>query len=81
MAERERDNERTRAELPERFARGGFDLESLERLVDGQRGRDPRQVEEWRAYLRSLREQAGPGGSIPTSLDNLVREVFGPLLR
>jgi chromosome segregation ATPase len=82
LAERERDVERSRAALPERFAAGGgFDLASLERLVDAQRGHDPRQVEEWRAYLRSLREQAGPGGAIPSSFDDLVRDVFGPLLR
>jgi hypothetical protein len=40
----------------------------------------PERLEEWRAYLRSLRGLAGADGTLSPKLDALVWNVFGPLL-
>ena len=39
----------------------------------------PERVDEWRGYIAALRSHA-VDGVLPESLDQLVRDVFGPIL-
>jgi hypothetical protein len=57
-----------------------WDLAALGRLVETRGHRYPERIDEWRAYLRSLRGLAGPDGTLSPNLDGLIWNVFGPLL-
>jgi hypothetical protein len=59
---------------------GSWNLEDLQRLVDGETGATPEQAEEWRRYLFLLREHATHDGSLPRSLDGLINDVFADLV-
>ena len=61
-------------------ANGGFNLATLERLVDERGAAHPEHREEWASYLYFLREHAAPDGALPHSFDGLVEETFQPLL-
>jgi len=61
-------------------ANGGFNLATLERLVDERGAAHPEQVDEWASYLYFLREHAEPDGALPHSFDGLVEETFRPIL-
>jgi capsular polysaccharide biosynthesis protein len=62
-------------------APGRWTLQALEELSrDRTRaGASAAQQEEWSTYLFLLREHAGADGSLPSSFDPLVADVFGPL--
>jgi O-antigen ligase len=59
---------------------GAWPLTELERLVAQHGSEHPDLVEEWRYYLRYLRDFSNPDGTLPSSFDALVDEVFAPLL-
>jgi hypothetical protein len=40
----------------------------------------PDRVDEWRMYLAYLQDYADPDGTLPSSFDGLVSDVYGPLL-
>ena len=61
-------------------ANGGFNLATLERLVDERGAAHPEQREEWVSYLYFLREHAEPDGALPHTFDGLVEETFRPIL-
>jgi hypothetical protein len=63
----------------EEVVEGGWNLRTLESLVDEQRASNPAAVEEWSTYLFLLREHADAEGALPRSFDGLVRDVFGNL--
>lgn len=56
---------------------GGFNLETLHRLVDDYGDAAPEQLEEWRYYLVYLRDHADAHGRLPGSFDWLIDDVFG----
>jgi hypothetical protein len=60
---------------------GRWTLHELEALVQerSDAGADRDQQAEWATYLFLLREHAGADGALPSSLDRLVNDVFGPL--
>jgi hypothetical protein len=59
---------------------GGWTLPALEALTrERSDSAPPEQREEWSTYLFFLREHAAAGGALPSSFDQLVNEVFGPL--
>ena len=68
-------------EAPEaRVPAGGWNLDSLERLVE-QHGRAfPARLDEWRYYLLYLREFADARGNLPRPFDWLVYTEFEELL-
>ena len=57
----------------------GWNLRTLERLVEEQRGAHPAAADEWATYLFFLRQHADPEGELPPSFDDLVADVFGNL--
>jgi hypothetical protein len=61
-------------------ANGGFNVSTLERLVDEHGADYPDRLEEWRSYLYFLREHATPDGVLPHTFNGLVAETFRPLL-
>lgn len=56
---------------------GRWNLSELEHLVAEHSGQHPDRIDEWSAYLFSLREHAEADGSLPSSFDHLIVEVFG----
>ena len=58
---------------------GGWTLQALESLVRERSHAGPEQQEEWTNYLFFLREHADADGVLPSSFDQLVNDVFGPL--
>jgi capsular polysaccharide biosynthesis protein len=58
---------------------GGWTLPALESLVRERSHTAPEQQEEWTSYLFFLREHADADGVLPSSFDQLVNDVFGPL--
>lgn len=68
-----------RVEAHEEWA--AWSLAEIERAVAQRGGEFPDRIEEWQFYLQSLREHADPSGRLPVSVDWLLRDVFGPLLR
>jgi hypothetical protein len=94
LAEREAKLEARRAELeagapvaePEQpapvageVAGRGWNLRTLERLVNEQSDANPEVVGEWTTYLFFLRQHADAEGVLPSSFDDLVGDVFGNL--
>jgi len=63
---------RTAAEEP-----GRYEIAALERLVSAHPNGDA----DWQIYLEALREQARPDGTLPPSLDWLVEDVYGALVK
>jgi O-antigen ligase len=59
---------------------GAWPLTELERVVAERGSEHPDLVDEWRYYLRYLRDFSNPDGTLPASFDALVDEVFAPLL-
>ena len=59
---------------------GAWNVVALERLVAERGSEFPDRVEEWKAYLFSLREHASMEGALPPSFDALVDETFRELL-
>jgi capsular polysaccharide biosynthesis protein len=57
----------------------GWNLRTLERLVDEHRGANPEAADAWATYLFFLREHADAEGALPRSFDDLVADVFGNL--
>jgi hypothetical protein len=55
-------------------------LETLESLVRAQENPDPTKQEEWSTYLYFLRQHAASDGTLPSSFDALVTDVFGDLI-
>jgi hypothetical protein len=55
----------------------GWNLRALERLVDEHRAANPAAADEWSTYLFFLRQHADADGTLPSSFDSLVRDVFG----
>ena len=55
----------------------GWNLRTLERLVDEQRASNPAAAEEWTTYLFFLRGHADADGALPASFDGLIADVFG----
>ena len=58
----------------------GFNLIDLEHLVAARSPEFPDRAIEWPSYLFFLREHAGVDGSLPSSFDSLVEDVFAELL-
>lgn len=58
----------------------GWNLDSLERLVELNGSRFPARIEEWRYYLLYLREFADARGNLPRPFDWLVYTEFEELL-
>ena len=59
---------------------GGWSLPALEALTRERSGSaSPEQREEWSTYLFFLREHAAADGALPSSFEQLVNDVFGPL--
>jgi capsular polysaccharide biosynthesis protein len=56
---------------------GGWNLRTLERLVDEHRAANPAAADEWTTYLFLLRQHAEADGSLPSSFDDLIGDVFG----
>jgi len=69
------------AATPQVPAPGRWTLQALEELSRERTrvGASAAQQEEWSTYLFFLREHAGADGSLPSSFDPLVTDVFGPL--
>jgi hypothetical protein len=62
------------------YPRAGWTLHALELLTrERSPSASPEQQEEWSTYLFFLRDHADADGTLPSSLDRLVKEVFGPL--
>jgi O-antigen ligase len=57
-----------------------FNVNTLDRLVEAERARNPERVDEWSAYLQELAAHADAQGNLPPRFDALVSEVFGELL-
>ena len=55
-------------------------ISALERVVEGRGHEFPDRVDEWRAYLVSLRTVAETDGTLPTNVHGLLQDVFEPLL-
>jgi chromosome segregation ATPase len=55
---------------------GVWTLQRLAQFVDEHPDAGPTQVEEWRAYLRSLHDFADVDGRLPSSFDRLLDDVF-----
>jgi hypothetical protein len=66
--------------LPPEAPEGGWNLNSIERLVEAHAADNPMRVDEWRYYLLYLREHAEINGALPRSFDWLVWDAFGDLL-
>jgi hypothetical protein len=60
--------------------RGSWNLNDLERALDGRPDAPPEEAETWRTYLYFLREHAAVDGTLPRLFDALIVEVLGPLL-
>jgi capsular polysaccharide biosynthesis protein len=60
-------------------ARGDWNLLTLERLVRDRMEADPAEHEAWTTYLFFLRDHAAPDGSLPSSFEPLLNDVFGEL--
>jgi hypothetical protein len=60
--------------------RGRWNYLALTRLVEQRAADFPTEVDSWNAYLFSLREWADSGGALPATLDDLITDVFAPLL-
>jgi hypothetical protein len=58
----------------------GWDLNRLEVLVEESAVAFPGRIDEWRYYLRYLREFANVNGVLPRSFDWLVGEAFGEVV-
>jgi hypothetical protein len=60
---------------------GSWTLQTLEELARERTdaGASAEQQQEWSTYLFLLREHAGADGSLPSTFDPLVNDVFGPL--
>ena len=58
----------------------GFNLIDLEHLVSARGQEFPDRAVEWPSYLFFLREHADVDGSLPSSFDYLVEDVFAELL-
>ena len=56
-----------------------WNLHVVDRLVSERRAEFPESIEEWAAYLISLRDVADSAGTLPQALDGLLDEVFEPL--
>jgi len=59
---------------------GTWNLNDLQRAVDGQTDATPEELENWRTYLYFVREHASPDGSLPRSMDALIADVFAEVL-
>jgi transcriptional regulator with XRE-family HTH domain len=83
LAERDRALGAVRAKAPIDDASGEpmhYDLAALEQRISEREADFPDRAEEWRAYLRFLREFAHADGELPPTFNTLVREVFRELL-
>jgi hypothetical protein len=65
---------------PAGAARGRWNYNSLLRLVDDRAAEFPAEADSWNAYLFSLRDWADASGALPATLDDLILDVFAPLL-
>src|SRR3989442_6365845 len=61
-------------------AAGGFNLARLEVLVERRAAEFAERADEWRCHLLYLRDYADDDGRLPEWFDDLVAEVFEPLL-
>jgi len=61
-------------------AAGGYNLVTLERLVEERRAEHPERAEEWESYLFFLRDYAAPDGAVPATFDWLIQEQFAEVL-
>jgi hypothetical protein len=59
----------------------GWTLTAVERLLQEETDADPARYEEWRTYLYLLREHADYDGTLPSSFQALVADVFGELIK
>ena len=57
-----------------------WDLETLGRLVETRGADFPEHADEWAYYLLYLRDFTDSDGVLPESFDDLVSDVFRPLL-
>jgi transcriptional regulator with XRE-family HTH domain len=83
LAERDRALEAVSADVASDEASGElmhYDLAALEQKISDGEADFPGRAEEWRAYLRFLREFAHADGELPPAFNALVREVFRELL-
>jgi uncharacterized protein involved in exopolysaccharide biosynthesis len=60
--------------------REGYNLVTLEQLVDERGSAFPERLEEWSSYLYFLREYAAADGAVPASFDGLIDDTFEELL-
>jgi hypothetical protein len=61
---------------------GTWNLNEIQRAVDAHIGSvTPDRAESWRTYLYFIREHASPDGTLPSSLDPLIADVFAEILR
>jgi hypothetical protein len=58
----------------------GYNLVTLERLVESRAAEFPDRADEWASYLYFLREHAAADGSLPAALDGLIGEAFAELV-
>ena len=57
---------------------GTWTLPALQQLAEERAPSNPARVDEWRAYLRYLRDFADVDGRLPSSFDALIDDVFAP---
>jgi len=57
---------------------GTWTLPALKQLAEENAPANPARVDEWRAYLRYLRDFADVDGRLPSSFDSLIEDVFKP---
>ena len=79
--EREPEPEPTPAAPAQRPPRavGRWTLQELEGVVRERSYSEEAQREEWGTYLFFLREHADADGTLPSSFDQLINDIFGPL--
>jgi DNA repair exonuclease SbcCD ATPase subunit len=65
---------------PEPAGIASFNVETLASLVEQRRQEFPDRADEWHWTLMSLRNVADISGALPRTVDDLVRDVFEPIL-
>ena len=68
------------AQVVQLRAGSGFNLIELEHLVASRSAEFPDRADEWPSYLFFLREHADVDGSLPSSFDYLIEDVFAELI-
>ena len=59
---------------------GGWNFYALKSLVSSRAAEFPGAADEWRAYIDNLQPYADVGGYLPPRFNELVAEVFSPLV-